>query len=131
MDSNEILDKQYWDKVLSDLDKRDNNSARRYRRYNKSLDAMGEKTVIKEYTQLDTDYEYGAFEVLMDFMDTIGNEKLLSVLKALKPVELQIIIYRFEYKMQVAEIAKELNKGVSTVSERLGRILCKLVKGLK
>lgn len=51
--------------------------------------------------------------------------------KALKPVELQIIIYRFEYKMQVAEIAKKLNKGVSTVSERLGRILCKLVKELK
>lgn len=66
----------------------------------------------------------------MSFIDGIENEKLLRALKSLKPVELEIIKCRFEHKMQVAEIAKKLGKGVSTVSERLGRITDKLFKAL-
>ncbi len=131
MDNKEILDKQYWDEVLSDLDRKDDNAARRYRRYNKSLEAMGEKTVIKERSSQVIDDEFQTFEAIMNFIDTIDNEKLLKALKALKPVELQIITYRFAHKMQVAEIAKKINKGVSTVSERLGRILCKLIKEIE
>jgi DNA-directed RNA polymerase specialized sigma24 family protein len=132
MDYNEILDKQYWEEILSDLDRKDSNSARRYRRYNRSLEAMGEKTVIKERKQYQFAVdEYKAFDALLGFMDTIENEKLLKALKKLKPVELQIIIYRFEHKMQVSEIAKVLNRGVSTVSERLGRILYGLISEME
>lgn len=132
MDNNEILDKQYWKEILSDLDRKDSNSARRYRRYNRSLEAMGEKTVIKERKQHQFAVdEYKAFDALLSFMDTIENEKLLKALKKLKPVELQIIIYRFDHKMQVSEIAKVLNRGVSTVSERLGRILDRLISEME
>ena len=128
MNNKEILDKQYWDEVINELDKKDNNSARRHRRYNKSLEAMGEKTVMKEGSKQYTDNEFIAFDAIMNFIDTIENEKLLKALKALKSDELQIIIYRFVHKMHISEIAKVLNKGVSTVSERLGRIICKIIK---
>lgn len=109
------------------MNREDENSARRYRRYNKSLEAMVEKTVIMERRQQHTDDEYKAFNALFSFIDAIDNEKLLVALKKLKPIELQIIILRFEYKMQVSEIAKALDKGVSTISERLGRITDKLI----
>lgn len=119
-------DKNYWEQVLMRMNREDDNSARRYRRYNNSLEAMGEKTVINESRQY-ADGECRAFDALLSFIETIDNEKLLVALKKLKPIELQIIILRFEYKMQVSEIAKALDKGVSTISERLGRIMDKLI----
>lgn len=123
-------DKNYWEQVLMKMNREDDNSARKYRRHNKSLEAMGEKTVITERRQQHMDDEYKAFDALLGFIDTIDNEKLLTALKKLKPIELQIIMFRFEHKMQVSEIAKALDKGNSTISERLGRIMDKLINEL-
>ncbi|MCX7748263.1 MAG: hypothetical protein N2645_15455 [Clostridia bacterium] len=128
MDNYEILNKDYWDEILSDLERKAENLDRKYRRYNNSLEAMGENTVIKErniyYFAVD---DYKASEDLQSILDTIENDNLLKALKKLKPIELQIIIYRFQYEMKIKDISKVLNKCESTVSERLGKILDKLI----
>jgi hypothetical protein len=44
-------DKNYWEQILMKMNREDDNSARRYRRYSNSLEAMGEKTVTMESIQ--------------------------------------------------------------------------------
>ena len=126
MDSNEILESQYWEELLFAMDRKDDSSFRRYRRYNKSLEAMGEKLVERECFRRYIDDEIKAFEAIWGFIDIVENEKLLKALNNLQPLELQIVNLRFVHRMQVSEIAKEIDKGVSTVSERIGRIIRKL-----
>jgi DNA-directed RNA polymerase specialized sigma subunit len=129
MNKNEILDKQYWDEVLSGLDRKDDNSARRYRRYNKSLESMGDNILDTLIAKKDfSDDTYDEFESIMGFIESIDNERLYKGLKKLKPVELQMIIYRFDGNLKTADIVDRIGRGVSTVSERIQRILKKLIE---
>lgn len=119
--------REYWDKLISDLDRLENNSTRRYRRHNISLNDVGERIVSMEKNQQQLlENERKAFGVLLDFMDNIENENLFKLLKKLKPIELKILIYRFNCKMKIGEIAIRLNRTENTISERLTRLVAKL-----
>ena len=69
-------------------------------------------------------------ETICGFLDSIGNEKLLAVLKRLKPDDLAMVEACLVNGMTQTEYAASIGKNQSTIARKLGRISEKIVIAL-
>ena len=70
-------------------------------------------------------------EIIGVFLDSIGNEKLLAVLKALKPDDLAMVEACLVNGVTQDEYAVSIGKKQSSVARKLGRIKAKLAAAIK
>ncbi len=65
-----------WDKVIYDLNREEENADRRYRRYNKSYDAIGENVIQRLSTRFDNKLSNmnSIDQVATDFCNNIEND---------------------------------------------------------
>ena len=132
MDNFEIADKHYWEQILTTLNKNDDNFERRYRRYNKSFEVMGAKTVSKEASRIAYIFEdkNSQADCSMGFLQNIDSEKLYHLLSGLNSNEMLIILFVYEKGLNFNDIATIMNSSYDTVQKRHYRAIDKLKKNL-
>ncbi len=132
MDNFDIIDKHYWEQILTQLNRMDDNSARRYRRYNKSLDAMGEKTIVNESSRSGCMFEDENNKTYhnLGFLQSIENDVLYNSLSGLNSNEILIILFVYDKGLTFNDIAAIMNSNYDTVQKRHYRAIDKLKKNL-
>lgn len=119
---------QLWDKVIFDLNREAENADRRYRRYNKSYDAMGENVIQRLSTRFDnrlSDTD-SMDQVATDFCNNIENDWLFHALTGLNSDEMFTIFLVYDKGLSFSEIALVMNTNYDSVQKRHYRTIKKL-----
>jgi RNA polymerase sigma factor (sigma-70 family) len=121
---------QLWDKVIFDLNREEENADRRYRRYNKSYDAIGENVIQRLSTRFNnrlSDID-SMDRVTTDFCNNIENDWLFYALTGLNSDEMFTIFLVYDKGLSFSEIAMVTNTNYDSVQKRHYRAIKKLKK---
>jgi len=111
-----------WQKIIAEADRLMENSDRRYRRHNISLEAMSDEFAYRESIVKNYSIEFES-----SFIESIENEKLRNALYSLTKKQFQVIEMYFEYGLKQSEIAEIMNCKKAAVSRLFNRAIEKII----
>lgn len=112
-----------WKDIIDNEDRVINNSDRRYRRHNISLDCLSDEMLFNLCKNNYAESEVIDNLVLGDFLNELGNEKLLKAVCQLTKKQKIVVTLIFGEGMKHEEVAKRLGCARTTVTDILSRAL--------
>jgi len=127
MDNKENQNRNLWQDIKAEDDKREKNQDKVYYRHNRPFESMGEQNVLDQSSAYDKSVDESKdFIERLNFLDIIENEELLAALKKFKKLDIEIIVLRYRYGFSLKDIAKKINITYETVKKRHTRVLTRL-----